>query len=104
MSAQWLEPWYPIEDARQRALLQEELDTELSEAHELFGGVVLVIAKRDDQDDILVEIKAGRVAEVHLTWSRQKETNPGWPKTKIFHSLDNWKVERMRPLHEEYEA
>jgi hypothetical protein len=91
MSEQWSEPWRPITDERQRRLLEEELAKELGEVHPLAGLPVEVVARRDDRDDVLVALGKGRMAEVHLTWSGKKETDPRWPRTVIFTSMEEWK-------------
>jgi hypothetical protein len=95
MAEEWLEPWYRLADERQRCLLEEELKRELAEGHPLAGLAVKVVARRDDQDDVLVALdndngENGRVAEVHLTWSGKREADPRWPLTVIFESMDEW--------------
>ena len=70
MANEWSEPWYRLEDERQRCLLEEELKKELAEGHPLAGLPVEVLARRDDRDDVLVGLDSGengRIAEVHLT-------------------------------------
>jgi hypothetical protein len=101
MKIEWLEPWMPIERSEEREAIQTELHSELSASHSLFGLSVVALARRCDQDDVLFELADGRVAEVHLTWSRKPERDPHWPRTTIFASATVWAEEQMRPLHEE---
>jgi hypothetical protein len=80
-------------DERQRFLLEEELEKELSKGHPLADLPIKIVAKRDDQDDVLVTLgggENGRVAEVHLTWSGRAEADPRWPSTVIFESIGEW--------------
>jgi hypothetical protein len=101
MTDEWLEPWYGVEDEGQRMLLEIELEKELSKGHPLWKSSRRVVAKRSDQDDVLVTTENGRVAEVHLTWSRKKEAGQ-WPSTVVFESIGEWRRQRMFPLHEEF--
>jgi hypothetical protein len=104
MTGQWLAPWWGIDDESIRSELAKELEREVNRGHPLWGSSPrTVLAKRNDQDDILVSFDNGRIAEVHLTWTRKKELH-GWPRTVIFNSLDDWRVQSMIPLHEEFLA
>jgi hypothetical protein len=100
MNIVWLEPWAPIERSEEREAMQAELHIELCPSHSLYGSVV-ALARRDDQDDVLFELADSRVAEVHLTWSRKLERDPRWPRTILFASVAMWAENQMRPLHEE---
>jgi hypothetical protein len=100
MDIMWLEPWAPIEQPEVRETM-ESLHSELCASHPLFGLCVTAFARRRDQDDVLFALADGRVAEVHLTWSRKPERDPRWPRTTIFASACVWAEEQMRPLHEE---
>jgi hypothetical protein len=65
----FLEPWVAAESSN---WLEAQLKSELSKNHVLQNLEWTVIARRYDQDDILLQIKdESRVAEIHLTW----ETN-----------------------------
>jgi hypothetical protein len=101
MNIVWLEPWAPIEQPDRREAMQAELRVELCAPHALYGLSVVALARRDDQDDVLFELAEGRVAVLHLTWSRKPERDPRWPRTTMSLSLAGWAEDRMRPLHEE---
>lgn len=101
MNILWLAPWMPIKRLEAREAMQSELHSELCASHPLFALSLVAIGRRYDQDDVLFELADGRVAEVHLTWSRGPERDPRWPRTAIFASVAVWVEERMRPLHEE---
>ncbi len=86
MSITWLEPWSPVERPEDRTALEAELRLELSMAHPMFRLPAVAL------DD-------GRVAEVHLTWRRNRENDARWPRTTIFESADAWIEDRMKRLH-----
>ena len=83
---EYLRPWY----ADDSDALIAELRRELVSGHPLFGVSVSALARREDRDDALFAIHDGtrRVAVAHLTW--KKETDPAWPETTIFESLEVW--------------
>ncbi len=99
MSITWLEPWSPVERPEDRTALEAELRLELSMAHPMFRLPAVALAKRQDQDDVLFGLDDGRVAEVHLTWRRNRENDARWPRTTIFESADAWIEDRMKRLH-----
>lgn len=84
----WLAPWYAVDDAARRAAFERELRKEICNRHVLAHEAVTMIAQRGDTDDVLFQLSDGRVAEVHLTWSPSRETDPRWPATAIFASLE----------------
>lgn len=100
----WEMPWYPIDDPALCAALERQLALEIAQHHILEGKAVRLIARRDDTDDALFALEDGRVAEVHMTWRKSRETEPHWPATAIFSSLQKWAEESMRPLHRELSA
>ncbi len=97
----WLEPWYPVDDEMICQGLERQLMLEIPADHILAHESVRLIARRDDTDDALFALTRGRVAEVHMTWRRSRETDPRWPATAIFSSLAEWTAESMIPLHRE---
>lgn len=97
----WLAPWYPVEDPDICQALERQLQLEIAPRHILTGETARLIARRDGTDDALFALSEGRVAEVHMTWRRSRETDPHWPATAIFGSLEEWAAESMAPLHRE---
>jgi len=95
------EPWYAPSDP---GTLERELAAELSPEHVLAGVKVKVIARRQDQDDVLFELLDGsaRVAVVHLTYAGRG--NSQWPRATLFENLEAWRSERMLPDSEEFNA
>ena len=97
----WLSPWYPVDDPKTCAVLERQLGLEIAPDHKLVGQTVRLIARREDTDDALFALEDGRIAEVHMTWRTSRETDPRWPATAIFPSLDAWAEQSMEPLHRE---
>lgn len=82
------------------AALESELRRELGAGHVLADRKSRVIARRDDRDDILIELpdEPGRVAVVHLTYRGTREPNPIWPETRFHESIVAWrKAEQEDP-------
>lgn len=96
-----MEPWWSTE--RQNREFHDgfcrQLARELSRGHELYKLPVRIIA-RGNGDDALFEILdgSGRVAQVHLTWSKRRQRLP-WPITSVYPSLAVWREEVMVPDH-----
>ena len=59
------------------------------------------LACRQDCDDVLFALDDGRVAVVHLTWSRKGEPVSDHPSTSVFDSLDRFVEDEMKPTHRE---
>lgn len=101
---EWLEPWCSLTQLGPQfaPAFEHELDRELSPGHPLFGITVAAIGKRDGTDDVLFRLDdgTGRVAVVHLTYCNQPESPP-WPSCILFHDLQVWSEQCMRPDHHE---
>ena len=94
----WLEPWCaPLPG--QASILEQQLAREVCPQHVLHGQPVHLLALRRDCDDVLFALDGGEVAEVHLTWYRTMETDPRWPRTAVFASLDAWVRQSMMSSH-----
>ncbi|QTN21547.1 hypothetical protein HZ992_15305 [Rhizobacter sp. AJA081-3] len=98
----YLEPWYALAED-ECADLSAELTRELPVGHELEGISVKCLARRQDRDDVLFELKdgSGRLAAVHLTW--QVESKPPWPSAVIYSGPPEW-LAAMKQHHSEYDA
>ena len=73
------EPWYWTDQD-----LGGQLQTELSDDHQLKNKIVKTIARRQDRDDVLFELDDNKFAVVHLTWQRTAHSDTRWPTTKFF--------------------
>ena len=107
----WLEPWVPIgqldwSDDRKveySRAWEAQLKREVGPQHVLFGADAALIARRFDCDDALFQLSDGRIADVHLTWSRGPEPDPSWPNTLVFEDLGEWSSAVMKPAHDDWE-
>jgi hypothetical protein len=98
----WLIPWHanvPRPEANDGSA--KELHREMTKSHPLFGITVRDVAYRQDCDDVLFELLdgSGRFALVHLTFAKQPEVDPRWPRTEIFKDFEHFEHQRMRPDH-----
>jgi hypothetical protein len=93
---EWHAPWHSV-DADTAAKLQAELQRELPAQHPVFGLPATALARRQDCDDVLFAIEdgTGRVAVVHLTWTRSMPERLPCPRTRVFPSLATWESEGM---------
>ena len=109
---EWLEPWVPIskldwpeyQKAEYSQAWQNQLKREVGPRHVLLGEDVTLIARRFDCDDALFQLSDGRVADVHLTWSKGPEPDPLWPNTQVFEGLDEWSSAVMARAHDDWQA
>jgi hypothetical protein len=56
----------------------------MAPVHSLRGAAWRAVGRSDGSDDVLYAAPDGRVAVVHLTWT--KETIDGWPSTAVYES------------------
>ncbi len=121
---EWMPPWEPIEDesvvldGRQLMAdlgakmlgrvnpgtvansLAAELRREMPAAHRLARCDLRAVGRCvEDADDILVttDDASAPLAVVHMTW--RIETDPAWPYTVIYHSLDDWIAQMKHENH-----
>jgi hypothetical protein len=65
----WPKSWRSLENEEElRKRIQVELNAEIGPKHPLWGFKPVAFAKRNSSDDILVHLKDGRFALVHLVW------------------------------------
>lgn len=118
---EWLTPWIPIDEPAQREefgplfadpdenaapapTLIEELYREMPAGHVLCGMSVNVVAfcAADHNEFIFVTDNPNKpIACVHLTWAI--ETDPKWPHTDVYRSVDEWAVQ-MKREHDGYKS
>ena len=72
-----------------RHYFEQELEREVCDTHVLAGQRVTALAQGGHGDDIVffVHSTPPRLAVVHLTYSRTRETSPDWPSTGMFDSI-----------------
>lgn len=98
----WLYPWVPLDDPQHRAVFNAQLRAEIGPEHVLRRRRTAAIARVDGLDDMLFLLDGGEVAQVHLTFAKQMERDPRWPRTAIFPSLEAWSEAVMRPDHHDW--
>lgn len=85
------DPWWDLRrggpvERNQRDALQAELLTEVAHGHPLHNQPVVVVAKSEASDDIVIRLAAGGWARVHLTWKGAPEAPP-WPWTEFYDTV-----------------
>lgn len=102
----WLEPWFSASALPERVAQtwEKQLAIEVPAAHVLYCLPTKLLA-RGNGDDALFEVMdgSGRVAHVHLTWSKSAERLP-WPGATVYGSLEEWVAKVMVPEHEEWSS
>jgi hypothetical protein len=64
----WKEPWQAIQAMAEIAAVQKQLEREITARHPLYGKGATAIGRRIDNDDVLVYLEDGTLANVHLVW------------------------------------
>jgi hypothetical protein len=102
--ATWLIPWQALSNSGSREGLAQELHREMGAQHVLSGVCVGAVGKRQDCDDVLFEMLdgTGRLAVVHLTYSKGRERDPLWPSAEIFRDWEDFVLRRMQPDHDDW--
>ena len=98
----FLEPWVQL--VSDHEAFAKQLQKEVSSKHVLYGKTIKVIGRRQDNDDVLIELEDERFrfAVVHLTWAKQANENRMFPRTQLFTSWIDVYNNRIVADHEEY--
>ena len=100
----FLDPWWDIMETPDLGeTIKNELKKELHQNHKLYNAQYEVLAKRQDNDEILVELNSGELATIHLTWSG-KEEQGNFPSTTYFcNAQDFWQKSMKQSIIEHAE-
>lgn len=101
-SLNFIEPYCDVMDMDEAYIqsLMDKLKVELPQNHILNNESFDLIAKKENNDDIILELDNGEIAVVHLTWKGSKETK-GFPLTRIYkNKLDFWNKEMRQDIIE----
>ena len=80
--------------------LMNELKIELTENHLLQDKKIELIARKTNNDDIVLELENGNIAVVHLTWKSKREID-GYPLTRIYKDkMEFWNQEMKLDIME----
>ena len=102
MTMQFLEPWMPVGAGAPQ--IEKELAAELGTSHPLKGRDMRAVAVRQDCDDVLF-VSADHpkvVAVIHLTYANRPESDPRWPETTLFESMEDLLERGMKPDHDDF--
>jgi hypothetical protein len=86
----WDADWSAINDPDEARRLERELAREVAPTHVLSGRKVTAIGRRARRDDVLFRLDDGTFAQVHLTWSVERD--PFWPRTERYASFAEWQA------------
>ena len=98
----FLKPWRALQDEAEGDGVVRELRLEVSDRHALARLPLRAIARREDDDDVLVETLdgSGRLAVVHLTWGKHPEPFCDFPLTTFYSSWKHFEQVVMRAHHD----
>ncbi|MEQ8474845.1 hypothetical protein [Fulvivirga sp.] len=97
------DPWWDAFEIKDHGqALEDQLHTEIGQGHPLFGRSFDFLAKRQDTDDVLIELEDKTLAMVHLTWS-ESTLQGGLPQTKIFKNKKDFWQKQLRQDILDYE-
>jgi hypothetical protein len=91
----YIEPWTSIDDfpVSNKKAMENEIKKEIAESHPLYGKPLNVMARREDQDEVLCESNA-KYYVIHLTWSGKPEL-PSFPRFDEYESLESFVKNKM---------
>lgn len=92
MNRTWLEPWGDISEC-QKVALKNELQTEVTSHHPLFGRQLEPIGRSFANDDVLFIGEENKLVIVHLTWSGPGDDQ--FPSTEFFDSWSDFAGKKM---------
>ncbi|WP_299184675.1 hypothetical protein [uncultured Aquimarina sp.] len=98
----FLEPYYDVIEMEENSIqaLTNELKLELPKNHLLHNENVELIARKTNNDDIILELDDKRIAIVNLTWKSKKEID-GYPITRVYkNNVDFWNKEMKQDILE----
>jgi hypothetical protein len=98
----FLKPWRAV--GSNAPQLQKELAAELGPDHPLKGRDLRAVAVRQDCHDVLFvsSTEPQVVAVVHLTYANRPESDPRWPETTLFESIQDWMERGMKADHDDF--
>lgn len=97
-----LPPWKALDSIGSKEFHASEVNKEISAGHVLFGAGAEAVASRTGRDDVLFGLRGTvmLLAVVHPTW--QGESNPRWPRTRLFKGRDEWAGDETTPGRREH--
>jgi hypothetical protein len=80
------QPWFRPADRQAEALRREAL-AEIGPDHELAGRDLVTVAACGGCDRVVFQVDDGTFAIIHLTWSKTRPEQVGYPKFRRIGSL-----------------
>lgn len=99
---EYLEPYWDVMEMEDKSIqaLMNELKLELPENHFLKKKKIELIARKTNNDEIVLELENRNIAVTHLTWKSKKEID-GYPITRIYKDkIDFWNQEMKSDIIE----
>lgn len=97
---QFIDPYWSADEMNESAIsgLLKELKLELNLKHPLRYLKYNLIARKINNDDIVLKLVDERIAVVHLTWKSIEEID-GYPITRIYdNEIEFWKREMSKDI------
>lgn len=101
----FLEPYWDAIEMEEKSIqsLMNELQLELPENHLLYNENAELIARKTNNDAIVLQLEDARIAVVHLTWKSKKELD-GFPITRVYKDEEEfWNKEMKQEILEHQE-
>lgn len=98
----FLDPYWDVMEMEEKSIqaFMNELKLELPDNHLLRNKNVELIARKTNNDEIILELENGNIAVVHLTWKSKMEID-GYPVTRIYKDkIDFWNQEMKSDIIE----
>ncbi|GAB3806681.1 hypothetical protein GCM10028819_42510 [Spirosoma humi] len=92
MNQTWLEPWGAVSES-QKAVLENQLQAEMTFRHPLFGEQLDPIGMSFASDDVLFGREGDTLVVVHLTWSGPGDDE--YPLTEFFDTWSEFTSQKM---------
>ena len=101
---EWLKPWWSTADQTDHfhETFEAQLRLEIC-PDDLIFGIPAKIIGRGNGDDAVFQLldESGRVAFVHLKWSKARETGQFRTRSSVYKSFGDFSEKVMRPDHED---
>ena len=98
----FIDPYWSADKMEKSTIhsLMNELRLELNKHNQLYNAKCELIARKVNNDDIIIKLEDGKIAVVHLTWKSIEEIK-GYPITRIYQNeIDFWTREMSKDITE----
>jgi len=98
----FIDPYWGADEMENSTInsLLNELNLELNRHNPLYETEYELIARKVNNDDIILKLKDGRMAVVHLTWKSIEEIK-GYPITRVYkNDIEFWTKEMSKDIND----